>query len=442
VTFLTTKNKYRQQQTIPTTMPTNLLDLPDELLVHIVRRLHDYYPIPQPRDFNDWPYHEDYVASSEFHQNYLLTSLPLTCRRLRTIVTPILYAHVSLWLPRNPYDEDVDNARLDLFTRFHGRSVHSMSSRSVKSITGVKIEATADLLPFLLLPNIHTLVIDSLGGLEFTARLNPARGLSNVTTLRISNCRASVDTLNHLLQCPRALTEFAIQWDEYDTQESHIEAVHSVLFDTVPLMRACQLQAATLQTMTITRIDRYDILEGYSPGPQADFTPFPVLQHLKVDYYILVGNTLRIVVHEALPDSLRTLDVYCDVYHIFSPRYPETFSHWQTWLKAMARSKRTRLPNLTTVNILADNLCPLLEPQSQMSEAEARKEFEETRMELQTDFASVGVLFTAETLDKSCWQEFSEFQVHDYGLNPESDEFRQIASLLARLAPAPSTNIA
>jgi len=167
-------------------------------------------------------------------------SLALTCSRLHAIATPIMYRNKSfVFEPR----------RVTLFS-----SIEEDASclQHVENVSGLLCDGTAQLCGYISLPNAQCVTVELWDGSEPIPTISKSNhGCSNVTILRFSDCGASVEDLTDLLRCTRALQELAIESNQDGWQQGH----GPPKFDTAAIVRACSVQASTLQTLILTHTE-------------------------------------------------------------------------------------------------------------------------------------------------------------------------------------------
>jgi len=229
-------------------------------------------------------------------------------------------------------------------------------------VSGLVFDRTTHLHEFLSLPNIRSASIDGWDGSEpIPATYKSNYCSSNVTTLRLSDCRASKEALADLLRYPRALTELAIEANHLNLRKSVLKLSG---FDAAAILGACSVQASTLQTLVFTQTPL--TLEIENPEIRGSYKQFVALRHLKIQYGALVGRPWDRVIenseakansYKLLPPSLRTLELHHHTFSMFPPYAAGEFVLREGWLTRLAENKVASLPELESVSfILEDNL--------------------------------------------------------------------------------------
>jgi len=226
-------------------------------------------------------------------------------------------------------------------------------------VSGLVFDRTTHLHEFLSLPNIQSVSIDGWDGSEpIPAAYKSNYCSSNVTTLRLSDCRASKEALADLLRYPRALTELAIEVNDLNLRKVVVD------FDSAAILRACSVQASTLQTLIFTQT--HLALELEDPEIRGSYVQFVALRHLKIRYGALVGRPFGRVIEDSeaaadsykmLPPSLRTLELHHHTFSVFPPYAAGEFVLREGWLTRLAENKVASLPGLESVSFtIEDNL--------------------------------------------------------------------------------------
>jgi len=141
---------------------------------------------------------------------------------------------------------------------------------------------------------------------------------------------------------------------------------------------------------------------------QASFVEFHALRHLKIRNDILLELEDGEEVHKSLPRGLQTLEVYNDgSFSMFALKILIVLTRSQSWLDILAKNKLMCLPDLATVCIMVEN--PLgsrlpgvrrdrwpKETMAGWMEKRSQDRLEPMLAEMQKNFESVGVVFTAE----------------------------------------------
>jgi len=390
-----------------------LLDFPDELLLQIVQCLHEEADEDEPNVFEiitldfmahtKWPPHDETLAWKLSKRNARLLNPLLTCRRFYGITASVLYQHVSL---------NYDTKRLVMFTR--EMDVTAFSG-NIKTVNAALCDGDTSLLPLFQLPNLQALRLGFCMDNTHKADSESYYGRSNVSILHLDKCVATQDALTSLLRYPRALKQLTVQSDQilWDNTGSTGMPLTDRWFDNIGLNNACSVHASTLEKLVLTNATQTRL-----PGPRTSFVQFHALKHLKIGYYILTGNDGSTDIHEILPRTLQVLEVYHYTLSIFSARFPDTFSRWKARMKALAGNKCARLPELKTVSICAGTEMRI-KSFEETTEAEAEEQFIKTREDLRSQFANVGVSFSAGLLNEEGW--YVENDHSDAGDSNDSD---------------------
>jgi len=384
-------------------MMSKLLDFPDELLLQIVQCLHEEADEDEPDvleiiNYNkplmdSWPPHDETLAGKLSKRNARLLNTLMTCRRLYGITASVLYQHVSL--NSNP-------KRLVMFTREINVTAFSGNIKTVNAAFG---DGDTSLLPLFQLPNLQALRLRFCTDNTHKADSEAYYGRSNVSNLHLDKCVATQDALTSLLRYPRALKQLTVQLDQVLWDHTGCTGMHNSTeepfggpcFDNIGLKNACSVHALTLEKLVLTNAS-----QTWLPGPRTSFVQFHALKHLKIGYYILTGNDGSTDIHEILPRTLQVLEVYHYTLTIFSARFPDTFSRWKARMKALAGKKCARLPELKTVSICAGTEMRI-KSFEETTEAEAEEQFIKTREDFRSQFAKVGVSFSAGLLNEEGW---------------------------------------
>jgi hypothetical protein len=184
---------------------SNILSLPDELLLMIVSEHVMYYSFLKERE-------KDYLKSSNWtllaHLNSLegyersktLLRLMRTCRRFHSLLKLELYRHPALL--SNRYRKKENKKPVSLLPALESCPILNKQIQSVDT----PCELAMDVLELFMLPNIKTITLEDLHDRDTAGCWNELQGgMSSVENLQLINCCANDFVLETLISLPEDL---------------------------------------------------------------------------------------------------------------------------------------------------------------------------------------------------------------------------------------------
>ncbi|CEL11818.1 hypothetical protein ASPCAL14914 [Aspergillus calidoustus] len=314
----------------------NLLSLPDEILVEIVRYLDHDHEKPSLAFWAVAYWCNEAVDACTLSQRARnLRSLMLSARRLSRIVEPFFYRDILVGSsPRTR-------------TKFHRALEENPLLLEHTESAIVRCADDFEDVSALFWHRMHTLTICSFRDwypLDFEN--DDHVGRSTVLRLNLVNCGAKEDALAAALSWPAALQSLHYDADQGEW-EGHYENEPVIPWTCAAFVRALQPQKAHLQELTLTRAGLKH--EGLFMGPRIDLHDFKALTILRILEVFLCGIEDPRECWRGLPPNLETLEVSYD-----DPGYIDFFRddggpYGGGWLDELLDRKEANLPNLSRI---------------------------------------------------------------------------------------------